>query len=368
MSLKPADTPILRKILHIDMDAFFASVEQRDRPEWKGRPLVVGGSPESRGVVCSASYEARAKGVRSAMSSAQAKRLCPDAIFTRPRFDAYQEASRRIREIFQEVTDLVEPLSLDEAYLDVTVNKLGEPMAGKVAAWIKAEIRKRLGLTASAGAASTLFLAKIASDYQKPDGLTIIPPEKALDFIAKLPVSRLWGVGPATEAVLLRLGIRWARDLRDTPDSLLERELGKQGRFLKNLSLGIDPRTVDPDFVRKSYGSERTFSKDIVSLSELEHLLEDLCAEIADSLQEDRVRARTISLKLRYTDFTTLTRSTTLRQYTDQGDRIFQDLLGLLHGKTEAGLRPVRLLGAGASQLIREGEPEQLWLDLPEFR
>ncbi len=368
MSSKPAAQVFVRKIVHVDMDAFFASVEQRDRPEWRGRPVIVGGNPERRGVVCSASYEARARGVRSAMSSAQAKRLCPEAVFTPPRFEAYQETSRRIRGIFHEVTRLVEPLSLDEAYLDVTENNLGEAMAGKVAAWIKAQIRDRLGLTASAGVASTLFLAKIASDYQKPDGLTIIPPEKALDFISKLPVSKLWGVGPATEALLLRLGIRWARDLRDVPDTILERELGKQGRFLKNLSWGIDPRTVDPDFVRKSYGSERTFSKDIVSFDDLEHLLKELCFEIADSLQEERVRARTLSLKLRYTDFTTVTRSTTLRQYTDQGDRIFQDLLGLLHGKTEAGLRPVRLLGAGASQLIREGEPEQLWLDLPEFR
>ncbi len=350
------------------MDAFFASVEQRDHPEWRGRPVIVGGSPDHRGVVASASYEARAAGVRSAMSAAAAKRLCPTGIFVHPRFEAYQEASHRIREIFHEVTDLVEPLSLDEAYLDVTENKLGEPLAGKVAAWIKARIRERLGLSASAGAASTLFLAKIASDFKKPDGLTLIPPEKALEFISNLPVGRLWGVGPATEAILLRLGIRLARDLRDTPDSLLERELGKQGAFLKNLSWGIDPRRVDPDFERKSFGSERTFSSDILALPDLEHTLRKLCSEVSESLRDDRVRARTLTLKLRYSDFTTITRSITLRRFIDEEDRIFEELLSLLTEKTEAGLRPVRLLGAGVSHLIREGEPEQLWLDLPEFR
>lgn len=368
MASSPPSPPLIRKILHIDMDAFFASVEQRDHPEWRGRPVIVGGSPEDRGVVASASYEARALGVRSAMSAAAAKRLCPSAIFVHPRFDAYQEASLKIREIFHEVTDLVEPLSLDEAYLDVTENKLGEPLAGKVAVWIKNRIKERLGLSASAGAASTLFLAKIASDFKKPDGLTIIPPEKALDFISNLPVNRLWGVGPATESILLRLGIRLARDLRDTPDSLLAQELGKQGAFLKNLAWGIDPRAVDPDLERKSYGSERTFSKDILALPEIESLLRELCEEVAESLRDDQVRARTLSLKLRYSDFTTITRSITLRRFVDEGDRIHQELVPLLIEKTEAGLRPVRLLGAGASQLIREGEPEQLWLDLPEFR
>ncbi len=350
------------------MDAFFASVEQRDHPEFRNRPVIVGGATVQRGVVCSASYEARIHGVRSAMSTAQAQRLCPGAIITPPRFEAYQEASLKIREIFHEVTHLVEPLSLDEAYLDVTENKLGEPLAGKVAQWIKNQIQSRLGLTASAGVASTLFLAKIASDYKKPNGLTIIPPDRALSFIANLPVSRLWGVGPATEAILHRLGIRLARDLRDTPDSVLERELGRQGAFLKRLAWGIDDRVVDPDFVRKSYGSERTFAKDLVSLQEIEDHLRQLCSEVSESLQEDRVRGRAFTLKLRYSDFTTLSRSITLRRFTDDPERIFLELRELLIDKTEAGIRPVRLLGAGSSQLIREGDPEQLWLDLPEFR
>ena len=362
-----SDAP-LRKIIHVDMDAFFASVEQRDRPEWKGLPIIVGGPAESRGVVCSASYEARKFGVRSAMSSAKAKRLCPHGIFVFPRFDAYYEASQRLREIFHEVTDLVEPLSLDEAYLDVTENKWNEPLAGKIAIRIREEIKKRLSLTASAGVASTLFLAKIASDQNKPDGLTIIPPEKALDFIAGLPVARLWGVGPATEERLHKLGIRLAKDFRDFPDSTLEQELGKSGLFLKGLSLGIDPRTVDPEGERKSYGSERTFSKDVTDSEFLESTLGELSRDVASSLKDDGLRAKTFTLKIRYSDFETITRSLTLHRFTDEGDRIHRELTRLLSEKTEAGLRPVRLIGASASQLLHEGDPEQLWFPLPEFR
>jgi DNA polymerase-4 len=356
-----------RKIIHVDMDAFYASVEQRDHPEWRGKPVVVGGSPESRGVVCSASYEARAFGVRSAMSTAQAKRLCPLAIFVYPRFEAYHAASEKIREIFHEVTELVEPLSLDEAYLDVTENKLGEPLAGKIAIWIKNEIKVRLGLSASAGVASTLFLAKVASDLEKPNGLTIITPDRALDFIAALPVSKLWGVGPATEGRLHQLGIKFARDLRTTSDEILVRELGKQGLFLKNLSLGLDERRVDPDWERKSFGSEKTFSKDVLSLMELESALRDQSLEIAESLRSEACRAKTLILKIRYPDFTTLTRSLTLKRHTDDPERIFNELQSILVEKTEAGLKPIRLIGVSASGLLRDGDPEQLWFELPEF-
>ncbi len=350
------------------MDAFYASVEQRDHPSWKGLPVVVGGSPESRGVVASASYEARKFGIRSAMSSAQAKRLCPRAIFVYPRFEAYHEASRKIREIFREVTDLVEPISLDEAYLDVTENKLNEPMAGKIAIWIKNEIQKRLSLTASAGVASTLFLAKVASDMNKPNGLTIITPDQALDFIASLPVIKLWGVGPATEALLHQLGIRTALDLRNASSQILERDLGKHGLFLQKLSRGEDSRTVDPEWNRKSYGSERTFTRDITSISELESVLRELCTEIAESLQNETKRAKTITLKVRYSDFSTITRSATLHRHVDRPEKIDEVAQGLLIEKTEAGLRPVRLIGIIASQLIQNGDPEQLWLDLPEFK
>lgn len=349
------------------MDAFYASVEQRDHPEWRGKPVIVGGSPDGRGVVASCSYEARAFGVRSAMSTAKAKRLCPNAVFAFPRFHAYEEASRQIREIFHEVTDRVEPLSLDEAYLDVTENKRNEPLAGKLAIWIKQEIRKRLSLTASAGVASTLFLAKVASDLKKPDGLAIITPDEALEFIGTLPVSKLWGVGPATESALLEIGVKTAGDLRKLPEKTVEAALGKHGLFLHQLSRGIDTREVNPDWERKSYGAERTFSRDQTSVTNLELALRELCIELAEALREDSKRARTLTLKIRYGDFTTITRSLTLARHVDSPERIFQEIHRLLHEKTEAGLRPVRLTGVSVSQLLEDGEPEQLWFDLPEF-
>ncbi len=356
-----------RKIIHVDMDAFFASVEQRDHPEFRGRPLVVGGDPDGRGVVASCSYEARAFGVRSAMSTAKAKRLCPDAIFVHPRFEAYQEASLGIREIFHEVTDLVEPLSLDEAYLDVTKNKWNEPMAGKIAIRIKREIKARLSLTASAGVASTLFLAKVASDYRKPDGLTIIPPEEALSFIEKLPVTKLWGVGPATESSLLRIGVRTAGDLRALSPESVRAALGKNGMFLHQLAHGIDPRVVNPHWERKSYGAERTFEKDMSSIGALEAELRELCLEVSESLLQDELRARTITLKIRYGNFETITRGITLARAIDSAERIYDEILHLLQEKTDAGIRPVRLAGVSASQLLGFDQPEQLWFELPEF-
>ncbi|MBU6152816.1 MAG: DNA polymerase IV [Bdellovibrionales bacterium] len=356
-----------RKIIHVDMDAFYASVEQRDHPALRGRPVIVGGDPDSRGVVAACSYEARAFGVRSAMSTAKAKRLCPNGVFVHPRFSAYEEASQKIREIFHEVTDLVEPLSLDEAYLDVTENKWNEPLAGKIAIRIKREIKHRLELTASAGVASTLFLAKIASDYRKPDGLTIIPPEEALDFIAPLPVSKIWGVGPATEAALLRIGVRTAGELRELSPASVQAALGSNGMFLYELAHGIDMRRVDPIWERKSYGAERTFEKDMTSITTLESEIRELCVEISDALLEENLRARTITLKIRYGNFETITRSITLQRPLDSAERIFQEAIKLLHEKTEAGIRPVRLAGISASHLVGRAGPEQLWLELPEF-
>jgi DNA polymerase-4 len=359
--------PDPRKIIHVDMDAFYASVEQRDHPEYRGLPVIVGGDPEGRGVVAACSYEARAFGVRSAMSTAKAKRLCPAAIFVHPRFDAYEEASQRIREIFHEATDLVEPLSLDEAYLDVTENKWNEPLAGKIAIRIKREIKLRLNLTASAGVASTLFLAKVASDYRKPDGLTIIPPEEALDFIAPLPVSKIWGVGPATEAALLRIGVRTAGDLRALSPGSVQAALGKNGLFLHQLAHGIDERRVNPNWERKSYGAERTFEKDMTSITSLEAELRDLCVEISESLLQEDLRARGFTLKIRYSNFETITRSITLARPLDSAERIYAEVIRLLHEKTDAGVRPVRLAGVSASHLIGRDGPEQLWLELPEF-
>jgi DNA polymerase-4 len=359
--------PEPRKIIHVDMDAFYASVEQRDHPAYRGRPLIVGGDPDGRGVVASCSYEARAFGVRSAMSTAKAKRLCPDAVFVYPRFSAYEEASRSIREIFHEVTDLVEPLSLDEAYLDVTENRWNEPMAGKIAIRIKREIKARLDLTASAGVASTLFLAKVASDYRKPDGLTIIPPEDALDFIAKLPVTKLWGVGPATEAALLRIGVRTAGDLRALSAGAVQSVLGKNGLFLHQLAQGIDERRVNPEWERKSFGAERTFGKDMTSVTTLEAEIRELCVEISEALTRGNLKARTLTLKIRYGNFETITRSITLPRAQQSAERIFEEASRLLHEKTEAGIRPVRLAGVSASHLSGPDEPEQLWLELPEF-
>jgi DNA polymerase-4 len=354
------------KIIHIDMDAFFASVEQRDFPEYRGKPVVVGGNPEGRGVVASASYEARAFGVRSAMSAAQAKRLCPRAVFVQPRFEAYQTVSRAIQSIFREVTDLVEPLSLDEAYLDVTENHWGESLAGKVAIRIQRRIHEELGLTASAGVSSTLFVAKLASDFKKPRGLTIVKPDEVLDFIAPLPVSRLWGVGPATEKILHALGLLKIADLRSFPPEALERELGKQGRFLHGLAQGIDPRSVEPGWERKSYGGESTFHKDLLQLPEMAGVLEGIAKDLAESLILDQKKAKTITLKVRYSDFETITRSHTLHRPVEEAQPILETVLELLSTKTEAGLRPVRLLGISVSQLVSRSDPEQLWLDFPD--
>jgi DNA polymerase-4 len=357
-----------KKIIHVDMDAFFASVEQRDRPELRSKPVIVGGNPEGRGVVASASYEARAFGVRSAMSAAQAKRLCPSAVFVYPRFEAYQEASQGIRKLFDEVTERVEPISLDEAYLDVTENRWGEPLAGKIAIRLQQRIEAELGLTASAGVSNTLFVAKLASGYRKPRGLTIVQPEEVLDFIAPLPVSKLWGVGPATEKVLHDLGLRFIRDLRTFPEEALVRELGKQGAFLRRLAIGEDTREVEPGWERKSYGGERTFERDLHSLQAMEQVLVSIASDLGQSLKEAGRKARTITLKVRYADFSTITRSETLHRFTDDSEKIASTAVRLLEEKSDAHTQAVRLLGISVSQLIRLDDPEQLWLDFPEFR
>lgn len=251
------------------MDAFYASVEQRDDFRLRGRPVIVGGSPEGRGVVASCSYEARRFGVRSAMSSAKAYRLCPDAVFVRADFSKYKEASRRIREIFLSATDLVEPLSLDEAYLDVTVNKRGEPLASRLAANLRAEIKETLGLTASAGVAPNKFLAKLASDMRKPDGLMVISPDRVAEVLAKLPVEKLWGVGPSTARKLHALGLLTTAELRSCPRPLLEHHFGRFGGFLHGLAHGEDHREVRADREPKSRGSETTFERDLLDVDEL---------------------------------------------------------------------------------------------------
>lgn len=349
------------------MDAFYASVEQRDRPELRGRPVVVGGSPDSRGVVAASSYEARRFGIRSAMSCAKAYRLCPEAVFVKPDFYKYRKVSQQIREIFLQVTDLVEPLSLDEAFLDVTDNKLGEPMAGKIARWIKNEIREKTSLTASAGVGPTKFIAKIASDLKKPDGLVIIPPEQVMDFVAKLPVEKLWSVGPATTKRLHSLAIFTAGDIRKWDVNSLESALGKHGVFLHRLAHGVDEREVDPSQESKSCGSETTFDKDILDLIELTSYVDELSSEVAGELRKMGRPGRTVTLKLRYKDFKTITRSKTLDRFTDEARVIAKTATKLLRENTDAGSVPARLIGVSVSSLRNENEPEQLWLNLPDF-
>jgi DNA polymerase-4 len=363
----PPPAAALRKIVHVDMDAFYASVEQRDRPELRGKPLVVGGDPGARGVVAAASYEARRFGIRSALSCAQARRLCPEVIFVRPRFDTYREVSRQLHEIFATVTPLVEALSLDEAYLDVTENALGEPLAGKVAMHLKQRIRRELSLTASAGVGPNKFIAKIASDLRKPDGLVIVPPRRVLDFLADLPVERLWGVGPATARTLHELGLVTIADLRRRPPEELERALGRFGRFVHDLAHGIDDRPVEPHAERKSIGSEITFEHDVRDRARLEASVEEQSRDLAGTLAEVERTGKTITLKLRYEDFTTITRSRTLPHFTGDAARIAATALALLREKTEAGVRPVRLVGVTISGLLDPAEPAQLWLDLPDL-
>lgn len=354
----------VRKIIHVDMDAFYASVEQLDHPELRGKPVIVGGDPKSRGVVASASYEARKFGVRSAISCAQAKRLCPSGKFVYPNFKRYHEVSEQIHEVFREVTDLVEPLSLDEAYLDVTENHLNEPLARKIAVHIKKKIREETGLTASAGVGPNKFIAKLASDHRKPNGLVVVPPARVMEFIYRLPVEKFWGVGPATAEILHQYGFRTAEDIRNSDLASLQRAVGSYAQFLYDLAHGRDDREVDPTSEPKSRGAETTFAKDIVSTDTLLQALHELSDEVASDLKTMGRPGRTVTLKLRYSDFKTITRSKTIGRATDERDTIAQTASHLLLEATEVGKRPVRLIGVSVSSLVHPEEPYQLWLDL----
>jgi DNA polymerase-4 len=344
------------------MDAFYASVEQRDQPELRGRPVIVGGTPDKRGVVAACSYEARTYGVRSAMPSSQAARLCPEAVFLPPRMARYVAVSREIRAIFHRVTDRVEPLSLDEAYLDVTTNKADEPLAGKLARWLRHEIRQQTGLTASAGVGPCKLVAKIASDVNKPDGMLVVPPEDVAAFLAPLSVTRLWGVGPATASRLGELGIRTVADVRACAPARLEQKLGRFGVALARLAWGDDPRTVESHRTRKSLGSETTFAADVDDLTALCETLHGLCEEVFGELSGLGVRTRTVTLKLRYGDFTTITRSKTFDAPIADVAALYRAVRELLLTGTEAHARPVRLVGVSTSSLLAPGEPEQLVL------
>lgn len=349
-----------RKIIHVDMDAFFASVEQRDFPEYRGKPVIVGGQPDKRGVVATCSYEARQYGIRSAMASSKAYRLCPQAIIVKPRFDAYKEASDQIREIFFQYTELVEPLSLDEAYLDVSHCEMFDGSATLIAKDIKQKILKQTGLTASAGVSYNKFLAKIASDINKPDGLTIILPEQGESFVETLPVGRFYGVGKVTETKMKSYGIETGGDIKARSIEELEQIFGSAAEYYFDICRGIDHREVTPYRERKSLGSETTFEKDLDNIDEMIGCLGLLAIEVHQSLIEKSLTGYTLTLKVKYDNFEQITRSKTLPEPITSLEKILM-LTAELLTRTDAGQRKVRLLGLTVSNFSREEEHGKMW-------
>lgn len=347
----------LRKIIHVDMDAFFASVEQRDNPELRGKPVAVGGAG-GRGVVAAASYEARKFGVRSAMPSITAKRLCPNLIFVRHRFDAYKEASRTIRKIFEHYTPHVEPLSLDEAYLDVTDDLLGIGSATRIAELIRQEIKAKTRLTASAGVSYNKFLAKIASDQNKPDGMCVIRPGQGADFVAGLPVRRFHGVGPKGAEKMARLGITTGADLAAKDIAFLRQHFGSQADYLYRAARGIDLRPVRAHRIRKSVGGERTFSEDISSGPALRETLDNIIDIVWNSIEKTEAKGRTITLKMKYTDFQNVTRAKTIDHPVADKSEFARISRALLDELLPLPL-PIRLMGLTLSKLEGDGnKPE----------
>ena len=345
----------MRRIVHLDMDAFYASVEQRDDPALRGKPVAVGGRPETRGVVAAASYEARTFGVRSAMPMARAVRLCPQLMIVHPDFERYRQVSRQVMELLRACTPLVEPLSLDEAYLDVTENNWHEPLATNVAKRLKREIFESTQLTASAGVAPNKFLAKIASGYRKPDGLTVIAPERVESFLQDLPVEALWGVGPVTAKKLRAAGIEKLVQVRSADLELLRQTVGSLADWLRQLSYGDDPRPVTPDRESKSSSTENTYAEDLLDLAKIRDELDRMARENAEWLVRRKLEARTITIKVRYSaGFVTVTRSHTLSRPTADADVIASWAKDLL-AKTDAGQRPVRLLGVRVAGLVEQG-------------
>jgi DNA polymerase IV len=345
----------VHRILHIDMDAFYASVEQRDRPELRGRPVAVGGDPDKRGVVAAASYEARQFGVRSAIPMSRAVRLCPSLVIVHPDFAKYRSVSQQVFAIFRSVTPLVEPMSLDEAYLDVTENAWGEELGMNVAKRIKQEIRSVTGLTASAGVAPNKFLAKIASGWKKPDGLTVISPERVEPFLQRLPVDALWGVGPVTAKKLRARGIERLVDVRAADAQLLRDTVGNLADWLRQLADGIDERPVEPSREVKSSGSETTYPEDLTDLDTIRTEVAEMAAHAIAWLTRREMFARTVTIKVRYDDFTTITRSHTAPPTREEAG-LTSRAVGLLD-KTEAGRRPIRLLGVSVHNFSGAHEP-----------
>ncbi|HEV3457637.1 MAG TPA: DNA polymerase IV [Thermoanaerobaculia bacterium] len=349
-----------RRVLHCDMDCFYAAVHMRDDPSLAGKPVVIGGRPDSRGVVAAASYEARRFGIHSAMPSAQARRLCAGVIFVPPDFRRYRQESEKIFAIYGEFTPLVQAVSIDEAYLDVT-GRLGRfGSATALAREIRRRVAEERRLTVSIGVGPNRLIAKIASDFQKPDGLTVVPPRRVQPFLDPLPVRRLHGVGPATERALAEMGVATVADLRRQPLDLLLARFGRPGRGLFEFARGIDERPVETHSERKSLGTENTYDRDLTSRETVEPELERLAGEVAEALASRDLACCTVTLKVRYGDFTTITRSRTLAAPVRDGRGIAECALELLR-RTEALSRPVRLLGVTASNLVH-GQAAQLHL------
>ncbi|UII24302.1 DNA polymerase IV [Fulvivirga ligni] len=346
----------MRKIIHIDMDAFYASVEQRDNPELKGKPVAVGGSSR-RGVVAAASYEARKFGVRSAMPSKIAAIKCPDLIFVKPRFDAYKGVSNQIRNIFYEYTDLVEPLSLDEAYLDVTVNKKDMPSATLIAQEIRKRILEETQLTASAGISINKFLAKTASDVNKPNGFFLIPPDEAERFVETLPIERFFGIGKVTAEKMRKMGILNGADLKKYSEADLASRFGKSGRYYYRIARGLDEREVTPNRIRKSLGAENTFEDDRTTTAELKTELEKITQVLTGRMERSNTKGKTLTLKVKFHDFQQITRSKTITQWIEdeaQIKQLYEELLGTFDNES----MKVRLLGLSISNLNHELKEE----------
>lgn len=346
----------IRKIIHIDMDAFYASVEQRDNPSLRGKPVIVGGHPNSRGVVATCSYEARKYGIHSAMPSKIAYKRCPYAIFVRPRFDVYKQVSNQIRKIFYRYTDLVEPLSLDEAFLDVTNPKIPIKYATTIAKFIKRDILLETGLNSSAGVSYNKFLAKLASDYKKPNGFTVITPENAQDFLDKLPIDKFWGIGKVTSKTLKNIGIKNGYDLRKLSLYDLEKIFKSKGYTYYNFARGIDYRPVEPYRERKSIGAETTLDHNYrLDEEEIVNILDQLCLEVSDRAKYINKLGRTITLKIKFENFTQITRSTSFQYGVNSHEDIRINIYNLLKNIEDNNLQ-IRLLGVTLSNLIDKDE------------
>lgn len=355
-----------RMILHVDMDAFYASIEERDDPSLLGRPVIVGGSAEGRGVVAAANYEARKFGVHSAMAAARARRLCPHAVFIKPRIDDYASVSRQMRDIFEQFTPLVEPLSLDEAFLDVTGSESLWGASADIGRQIKQRIRAELKLTASVGVATTKFVAKIASALKKPDGFIVVESGEVQAFLDPLPVERLWGVGKVTSRVFDRLNIHTIGQLRQTPLATLSKLFGASGEHYWRLAHGIDGRPIVPDREAKSISSETTFAEDLADKEILRVWLVELVEQVARRLRRHEIKGRTAELKVRFADFQTITRSMTLAKPTSITQELLEAGMELLTKRLPAHHRPIRLLGFGVSKLDRSGKSQQTLFDRPD--